>query len=206
MQHLERPSTVIVVVVTLVLAGVVGLVIPLASGSRPSREQVAWESPTPTAPAPTASATSSATSAPTLSETSAPPATPTFKPPTATQPVDLTLLPSPTAESRPTQPPAPAPTQPPQPTATAQPDAAAILTPGTRIGAVVAVDLLNLRDGPGQGFGVIGLARSGEIYTPTARSGDGTWLQVCCFNQLPAWLASRMVTVTGRIDSLPVAP
>jgi uncharacterized protein YgiM (DUF1202 family) len=212
MQHMERPSTVIVVVVTLVLAGIVGLAIPFASGSRPSREPAAWKSPTPmapTAPAPAASATASAMPSRTRAATSAPTASPTFKPPTATKSVDLTPSPSPTAESTPTQPPALTPTQPSRPPATAQPPAAATLppgTPGTQLSAVVAVDFLNLRDGPGQGFGVIGLARSGETYTATARSGDSIWLQVCCFNQAPAWLASGMVTVTGSLDRLPVAP
>jgi uncharacterized protein YgiM (DUF1202 family) len=71
---------------------------------------------------------------------------------------------------------------------------------------MVAVDLLNLRGGPGQGFGVVGLARAGETYTVTSRSEDGAWLQICCVNQAPAWLASGMITVTSTIDSLPIAP
>jgi uncharacterized protein YgiM (DUF1202 family) len=212
MQNTERPSTIIVVVVTLVLAGFIGLAIPLASGSRPSRGQAAWKSPTPippTAPVPAATATEPASPAPTQTATVAPPATPTSQPPTATQPVEIASPPAPKAEATIAQPPAPTATQPPQPTTTRQPLAAATLppgTPGTLLSAVIAVDLLNLRDGPGQGFGVIGLARSGETYTATARSGDGTWLQVCCFNQAPAWLATGMVTVTGRLANLPVAP
>jgi uncharacterized protein YgiM (DUF1202 family) len=212
MQNGERPSTTIVVVVTLVLAGFIGLAIALASGSRPPRGQAAWKSPTPippSAPAPSATAAGPAASAPTQTASVVPPATPTLQPPTAMQPVDVASPPAPKAKATASQPPATTATQPPQPTATRQPLAAATLppgTPGTLLSAVIAVDLLNLRDGPGQGFGVIGLARSGETYTATARSGDGTWLQVCCFKQAPAWLATGMVTVTGRLANLPVAP
>jgi uncharacterized protein YgiM (DUF1202 family) len=212
MQHLERPSTMIVVVVTLILAGIVGLAIPLASDSNPSSGQVAWKSPTPippTAPAPVATATEPAASAPTQTTALARTATATPQPPTATEPAKLTPSPAPTAGATTTEAATSAATQLPQPTATPKPRAAPTLppgTPGTVSNAVVAVDLLNLRDGPGQGFGVIGLARSGETYTATARSGDGTWLKVCCVGQAPAWLATGMVTISGRLESLPVAP
>jgi hypothetical protein len=212
MQNMERPSTLVVVAVTLVLAGIAGLVIPLASGSNPSRGKVAWKSPTPippTAPAPAATATEPAAPAPTQTAALAPTATATSEPPTPAQPVGLTPLPAPTAEATATEAAALTETRPSQPRATPQPTPVPTLppgTPGTLLNAVVAVDLLNLRDGPGQGFGLIGLARSGETYTATARSGDGSWLQVCCLNQAPAWLATRMVTITGRLESLPVAP
>jgi uncharacterized protein YgiM (DUF1202 family) len=203
MQHTERPSTIIVIVVTLVLAGMIGLAIPLASGSRPSRGQTAWQSPTPappTVPAPAVTATAPARQPTIQPATIAPtamrriePATPRapFTKATATQRTTSTATQT-----------APATTTPPATASTTLPPG----TPGTRLRAVVAVDLLNLRAGPGQGFGVIGLARSGETYTATARSGDGTWLQICCHNQAPAWLATGMVTVTGRLANLPVTP
>jgi uncharacterized protein YgiM (DUF1202 family) len=204
MHNMERPSTIIVVVVTLALAGIVGLAIPLASGGNPSSGQAAWKSPTPippTAPVPAATATEPAAPAPTQTATLVPTATATSEPSTATPPVELTPSRAPTAEA--------VATLPAKPTAASQPTKSPTLlpgTPGTLLSAVVAVDLLNLRDGPGQGFGVIGLGRSGETYTATARSGDGAWLQVCCLNQAPAWLATGMVTITGRLESLPVAP
>ena len=191
MRNLERPSTVIVVVAMLALAGLVGLAIPLASGRRTGSEQVAWTSPTPAPP--TATPMETVVSAPTRTPTFTPFAAHTSKPFTATQPVEPTQSLAPTARTTATR---PAPTAAPVRSG----------TPGLVLNAVVAVDLLNLRGGPGQGFGVIGLARSGETYTATTRSGDGAWLQICCFNHAPAWLATEMVTVTGAIDSLPVAP
>jgi uncharacterized protein YgiM (DUF1202 family) len=201
MRNGERSSTMIVVVVTLVLAGLIGLAVPLGSGRIPG-PQVAWVSPTPTTPptpVPTATAAESAAPTPTRTATDSPSATPEPQQPTATSPSEPTPSPTPTAQA----------SQPPLPTAIRR--AAASITPpagssGAVFQAAVAVDLLNLRGGPGQGFGVLGLARAGETFTVMARSGDGAWLQICCLNQAPAWLAAGMVTVTGTIESLPVAP
>jgi hypothetical protein len=235
MRKLERPSIIMVVVLTLALAGLVGLVIPLASGSKATKGQTAWKPPTPippTALASTVPATKRSAPAPThvlatptslpAATTSSPapakaPAAPVSMPTATTRPPGLTPSLSPTAEAPPTQltsrsvtlPLSATATQLPTPTATRQPSIAATPVPGKRgttLSAVVAVGLLNLRSGPGQGFDVIGLARAGETYTATARSGDGTWLQICCINQAPAWLATGMVTVTSGLDSLPVAP
>jgi len=204
MRNLERPSTVIVVVAMLALAGLVGLAIPLASGGKTGSEQVAWTSPTPvppTAPALTATAMETVVTAPTPMPTFTPSVAHTSKPPKATQPVELIQSPAPTAQIEATQLPSPAATQI-APSATVVPARSS----GKAFNATVAVDLLNLREGPGQGFGVIRLARAGEVFTVTARSNDGGWLQVCCVNQAPAWLATGMVTRTGTIEGLPIAP
>jgi len=202
MRNAERPSTLIVIVVTLALAGLIGLAVPLGSGSKPGRSLVAWTSPTPTIPVtsvPAATATEPMTALATRVATRSPSMTSTPLQPTAAVPSELTPPPTPTAQA----------VQAPSPTTTRR--APAVATPpagssGSLVQAAVAVDLLNLRGGPGQGFGVLGLARAGQAFTVTARSEDGAWLQICCLHQAPVWIATGMVTVTGAIDSLPLQP
>jgi hypothetical protein len=207
-QEGERPTTLIVIVITLVLAALIGLAVPFGSGNRPGGAHVAWTPPTPTltaAPLPPATATE--TPAPTQTGAAARTSSRTvaLQQLTATSALDLTPSPSPTDSSQPEA------TEAPRPPATRQAPAAATTTPPpaspvASSRAEIAVELANLRSGPGQGFRVVGLAKTRETFTVTARSGDGFWLQICCVNQAPAWLATGLVTITGTIEGLPIAP
>lgn len=202
----DRSTNLLVAMITLALAGLVGVVLPLVSGSRPGGASVAWTRPTATraaTPLPEPTATEAVTPTPMETATSAPTPTATRLPATPTNTAGPTSTPTATAQPATAAPPTAAPSATPEATAlpspTATPEAGAVR-------AEVATTLLNLRAGPGQGFGVVGLARAGQIFTATARSADGAWLQVCCVNDGPAWVAADYVTVTRRIEALPVVP
>ena len=65
---------------------------------------------------------------------------------------------------------------------------------------------LALRAGPNQGQPVLSSAQVGQAFTVTGRTADNAWLQVCCVNNEPAWLASQFVVFTGTLTTLPVKP
>ena len=65
---------------------------------------------------------------------------------------------------------------------------------------------LVLRAGPNQTQPTLGSAQAGQAFTVTGRTADNAWLQVCCVNNQPAWLASQFVVVTGTLTTLPVKP
>lgn len=70
---------------------------------------------------------------------------------------------------------------------------------------VIVSDVVNLRSGPGTVYSVIGAAKSGEAYTITAKIPDGTWLEICCVSQSPAWVAASVVTTSGDLAQVNVA-
>ena len=65
---------------------------------------------------------------------------------------------------------------------------------------------LVLRAGPNQTQPALSSAQAGQAFTVTGRTADNAWLQVCCVNNEPAWLASQFVVVTGTLTTLPVKP
>ena len=65
---------------------------------------------------------------------------------------------------------------------------------------------LLLRVGPNQNQPTVSFAQAGQTFTVTARSTDNAWLQVCCVNNEPAWLAAQHVVFTGTLTALPVKP
>jgi uncharacterized protein YgiM (DUF1202 family) len=65
---------------------------------------------------------------------------------------------------------------------------------------------LVLRAGPNQAQPALSSAQAGQAFTVTGRSADNAWLQVCCVNNEPAWLASQFVVVTGTLTTVPVKP
>ena len=217
MRGVQRSTSLVLVVSTLLLSALAGLVIPLASGGQPEAGQEPWtppaETPTSTATVALASApaaTAAATSAPAAKGPDAPATTRPMSTATSqnTQPAKTpgsTTTPSapasPTATVPGTSEPAPTstPTQTPQPPVSASPA-------GGTPQAQVSTDLLNLRASPGTDAQVVGIARGGDRFAVLARSADAGWLQVCCWNNAPIWLASTFVTVTGSIASLPVVP
>jgi len=193
----DRSSTILLTVITLVLALAVGLVIPLFSGSTPGGRSQPWTpppSPTPTDVLPTA------TALPIAGAKSPSPTAPRAQS-TATRSTSATPsapLPATVAS-----------------TVTVAPTSAAVISPTATLTTSAAAPApraevregpLVLRSGPSQGRSVISIAPVGETFTVTGRTADNTWLQVCCVNNEPAWLASQFVGVTGTITTLPVKP
>lgn len=116
--------------------------------------------PTPTEPVPTATPT-----------TPPPSPSPTTPPPTPTTPPTDTPSPTPVP---PTDTPTPA------PTATATPEPA---------DAVVLAAQLNVRAGPGTGFGTVGALARDDALEVVGQSGDCAWLQVRTTAGLEGWVA-----------------
>lgn len=91
--------------------------------------------------------------------------------------------------------PAPTQAQPTQaPTQPAQPQPQPTVAEGALTG-VVAVARLNVRQGPGTNFGVVGIAVSGQRLTILSRNVVGDWWHICCVNgtTLDGWVATQFV-------------
>ena len=132
---------------------------------------------------------------PTTAPTATPePPTPTPAPPTAT-PEPPTPTPKP---ATPTPSAAPPTATPEPPTPTPQPEAAAP--------QAVASRAMNVRGGPGTDFPVIASAATGDSLAISGKNQDGTWYQVCCFDEeQPGWVAASLVTVAGDAAAIQVA-
>ncbi len=202
----EQRTNLILIAGALILALLVGLVIPLASGSQPGQKAPPWTPPassTPTRRLPTRSATlptatEKPTNAPTPAGTTAIKVTPT---PTVVAPT--TLPASPTATL--TAPAAPSPTTPP----TALPPSPAPSPAAASSGAAVATvrqGPLIARTGPSRDLPIFALVQVGDTFTVTARTADSAWLKVCCVKDAAVWLAAEFVEVNVGVDSLPIGP
>jgi hypothetical protein len=193
----DRSSTILLAVITIILALAVGLVIPLAAGNSLGGRPQPWTpppSPTPTSVPPTATALPNAGAKPTAPTATRALPTPTRPPvvtpsltPRATEPLTATVAPPSAAVIA--------------PTATVTPGAAAAAQR-----AQVREGPLSLRAGPNLSQPAISSAQVGQAFTVTGRTADNAWLQVCCVNNEPAWLASQFVVVTGTLTTLPVKP
>lgn len=95
--------------------------------------------------------------------------------------------------SAPTSPPPPSPTPTAPPTATPLPD------------AVVSVEALNLRTGPGTAFERVGLLREGEVLEVVARSEAGDWLVVTTTEGVEGWVSASYVTLGIPVQNIPLA-
>jgi hypothetical protein len=128
--------------------------------------------------------------APTLTPTPTPEATPTETPtPTATptETPTLTATPTPvdTPTATPTDTPTPTPTETPTPTPTA--------TPPPTPDAMVQVNALNLRAGPGTDYAVVDTLRFGDSLQVIGRYGsDCSWLEVITPTGLQGWVAGTV--------------
>jgi len=142
---------------------------------------------------------------PTLPPTPTPtePATPTPRPPTPTP------TPRPDNGNQGGQ---PAPTAIPaqetgqQPADIAVEESQAAASPLT---ASVTALALNVRQGPGTTFPVIGRLTSGAQVTVLGRNADGTWLYICCLpdTQTNGWISAQFVApnyTPAQLDALPV--
>ncbi len=116
-----------------------------------------------------------------------------FLPPTARPSLTPSLTPITPA---PTQPPpgggGPAPTQPPVVTPTPTPPI-----------AVVNVSSLNVRQGPGLIYNVLGTAQSEERYLVLGQNLSGDWLQID-FNGRKGWVFRSLVILQGDTSRIPI--
>jgi uncharacterized repeat protein (TIGR01451 family) len=105
---------------------------------------------------------------------------PTAPPPTPT--------PRPRDDNRPAQ---PAPT----PTVAGATDPAPGATTSTLTGVINATTL-NVRQGPGSTFPVVGRLPNGTVVTVVARNADNTWLNICCLpdSETRGWVSAQFVT------------
>lgn len=64
---------------------------------------------------------------------------------------------------------------------------------------------LNVREGPGVGYAVIGTVTQGNILTITGVSADGNWLQIVTLEDQPGWISSQAdyTRVTGSLADVP---
>ncbi len=199
----ERSSTYISAAITLFLAALAGLIIPLASGGASRDADAAWTPPTPTPTRLMTTATPAATRPPLPTFTVQ--ARATRQAPTATATTAATSTAAPTATPNATV--APAPTE----TVTPAPLSDANNAPIARI----AGDAVNLRAGPGTSFGILATASTGDTFAITGQSADGApadgsgitkWWRVCCVAGGPAWVANDFIEIIGDTGAVPIAP
>ena len=71
--------------------------------------------------------------------------------------------------------------------------------------AVISEDLINIRRGPGLEYPPLRLGMRGDEFTIIGRSADDLWWQICCVEELPAWVSKTYVEADGSVDAIPVA-
>jgi hypothetical protein len=106
--------------------------------------------------------------------------------PTAT-PVPATPTPQPPAATD-----TPAPTEPP-PTPTPNP-----------VARLVASQTVNVRQGPGTNYPLIGKIEAGQSFEVTGKNPAGNWLQFS-LNDQPGWVSANLVDVSGESGTVQVA-
>lgn len=113
--------------------------------------------------------------------------------------------PAPTPEPTATPTPPPPPTDTPTPTDTPVPTPVPSPTPTPQPEAVVAVDLLNLRDGPGTNYDVLTMMEEGTRLKVVGRTEANDWLKVVTADGREGWVFAEMVTVSGDLGAIAVA-
>ena len=149
-------------------------------------------------PIPVPSATPEGALVQVSSETSTPTTLPTV-PPTLTLEPTATIAPTPEPTQTPTDTPMPSPTPLPTSSPTPTPLPIVLVTPlsGTAV--------INIRMGPGTGYGIVGQLRQGQSLTVTGVVEDASWWRVD-FGGATAWVASRVATAIGDTQFVPVVP
>ncbi|HSN74778.1 MAG TPA: tetratricopeptide repeat protein [Anaerolineae bacterium] len=87
-----------------------------------------------------------------------------------------------------------------QPTATPTPVIQAAPTPFIQ----VQTDSLNVRLGPGTDYPIVGQLSAGGQLALLGRNEAGDWLVVCCVDDRPGWVATRLVSTEIDIMDLPI--
>src|SRR5512136_2680615 len=68
----------------------------------------------------------------------------------------------------------------------------------------VTVDGLNLRQGPGTGYTIVDVLRSGDAATVTGRDASGAWYQVKLADGRTGWVNGSYVQLSGDATGVPV--
>lgn len=115
-------------------------------------------------------------------------------------PTVAAVVPQETA-TEPTEAPAPVPT----PQETPPPETPAVQPSGPT--AVVQVDALNVRAGPGTDYPVVGVLQQNEQVSVSARNQAGDWLLIDFARAADGfgWVFAPLVTLNGTMDELPVS-
>lgn len=96
-------------------------------------------------------------------------------------------------------------TETPEPTATAEPQPTATVTPaplGT-LAAVVPVENLNLRSGPGTTYAILGsYPQNSELFV-TARIPGNEWVRVQTADEKTGWMSTGMLELGDSVNTLP---
>ncbi|HHW89119.1 MAG TPA: SH3 domain-containing protein [Chloroflexi bacterium] len=127
-----------------------------------------------------------------------PPPAPTAPPPTPTpRPRDK-------KEDKNDTPPA-SPTPAPSAVSETAPASGAATSPLT---GVINATTLNVRQGPGAAFPVVGRLPNGTVVTVVARNVDNTWLNICCLpdGQTQGWVSAQFVTPNYTVAELEALP
>lgn len=96
----------------------------------------------------------------------------------------------------------------PTPTPVGETTPASSATTSTLTGVINATTL-NVRQGPGANFPVIGRLPNGTVVTVEARNADNTWLNICCLpdGQTQGWVSAQFVTPNysaADLNTLPI--
>ena len=123
-----------------------------------------------------------------------------------------TSTPAPTA-TRPQLPTA-TPTRPPTftPTWTATAAAPTVTVPAATITPTIALtgpylitaNVVNVREGPGLTYRVLGVLQLGQQWPVRGRNAAGDWVQGCCMAGIPGWITTQFITVSVPIADLPI--
>lgn len=70
--------------------------------------------------------------------------------------------------------------------------------------ATVNTGALNIRSGPGTGYGVVTSVYRGTVLTLMARNADASWVKVALWNGTQGWVNSRYIATAYPLYSLPV--
>lgn len=90
------------------------------------------------------------------------------------------------------------------PTPTPTPAQTETVTPGTPPTAAVVPARINVRSGPGTGYGVVSSANNGAKLPIVGLSEDGTWYQVQVTGLAePAWVFASLTVLSGALDGVP---
>ncbi len=80
--------------------------------------------------------------------------------------------------------------------------APATATAAARARFIVEQDAINVRTGPGTGFGLGGSATKGQEFDIVSKNAAGDWWQVCCVNGEPVWIFGAL----GRAENAQAVP
>ncbi|NJO85213.1 MAG: SH3 domain-containing protein, partial [Blastochloris sp.] len=75
-----------------------------------------------------------------------------------------------------------------------------VTAPITTNSAVVSTPFLNVRSGPGAGFGDVGTLRQGDVVALIGRIGTNSWVQIQLPNGQTGWVSTRYISSNVPIN------